>query len=186
MDKLLSCLVLFSEPDFPAVDVAGPLQIEGAIVARSVAELTAALKPDRILVWRHGSAVPADAWESISRFLDSGGSLLYLGGEPFTRPVAGAPGHRQVQPRNLAVLKTLRLNQCYRAACGDAELRGVGGFAGSVRKLNPSAWAAVLEPRLTDTKDFPDEEGSPGARDAIVRPLAFVHRADDPQFPAAA
>ena len=89
---LLQAFVIFAEPGFPAVDVSQDLiPIRDAIVATSVAELDEALRPGRVLVWRHGSAFPADAWPALVRFLEQGGSFLYLGGEPFTRPTwAGA------------------------------------------------------------------------------------------------
>ena len=84
-----------------------------------------------------------------------------------------------MQPRNLAILKTLRLNQSYRVAPASSQLHWLPAWDAATassasteasRKLSSSAWCAVLEPRLTDTKDFADEEGSPGSRDAVVRP----------------
>ena len=46
---------------------------------------------------------------------------------------------------------------------------------------------AALEPRFTDTQDFPAESGSPGAREALLRPLAYAHReGGDARFPTAA
>ena len=35
-----------------------------------------ALRPGAVLVWRHGSAFPAEAWKAISEFLEAGGNLL--------------------------------------------------------------------------------------------------------------
>jgi len=88
---LLRGLVIFDEPGFPAVDVSSPLpSIAEAARATSVAELERALgEPGTVLVWRHGSAYPAEAWGAIVRFLEGGGSMLVLGGEPFTRHASG-------------------------------------------------------------------------------------------------
>ncbi|MFO0984518.1 MAG: hypothetical protein U1E76_22800 [Planctomycetota bacterium] len=151
-----TALLVFDEPGFPVLDVPQPLPvIVDAAVATSAAELCEQLARAGVLVWRHGSTFPADAWSAFVAFLERGGSFLYLGGEPFTHVVTGAPGARAVQPRTVSLLKELRLNQCERVAV-------------------PDGWVAVLEPRFGDTKDFRDEDGAPGARDAILRPLAYT------------
>ncbi len=184
---LVQILVLFAEPGFPAIDVSKDLiQIPGAVVATSVAQLDEALKPGRVLVWRHGSAFPADAWPALIRFLEQGGSLLYLGGEPFTRPVTGPPGKRAVQPRTVSMLKELRLNQCYRLEVGGATLRHAGGGVPD-RTLGDDARASILEPRFTDSKLFENEDGSWGPREAVLRPLSHLYRRGaDERFPCAA
>ncbi|HEX6973548.1 MAG TPA: hypothetical protein VF147_04065, partial [Vicinamibacterales bacterium] len=180
-------LITFDEPGFPVVD-AGPLRaVAGAQSASSVAELIGALEPRAVLVWRHGSAFPADAWTAIAAFLDAGGALLYVGGEPWTRPVTGAAGSRRVEPRTLAHLQTLRINQSYRVDIGAAALGRAGAQDGASRVFPAGTWAATLEPRFTDSVDFPSESGSPGARDALLRPLAYAHAPGaDRRFPMAA
>lgn len=42
-----------------------------------------------LLINPYGSAFPKDAWDEIFAFLSAGGSLLNLGGEPFSVPVSG-------------------------------------------------------------------------------------------------
>lgn len=190
----LALFVLFADPNFPKVDVANLAPIGGAIEARSVADLTAALQPGRVFVWRHGSAFPDELWEPLTRFLDSGGSMLYLGGSPFERGASREGERWQTGPRTVAMLRALQLNQQYRVSVGEgariapARTPGGGGYrdtrdgaggrasAGAFdRVLSEDRFVAVLEPRLCNTKDFPDEDGSPGARDAVVRPLAHVY-----------
>ncbi len=177
-------LVLFDEPGFPRVDaIEPPPAIPVAVTADSIDALDRLLEPDDVLVWRHGSAFPIDAWSTVRRFLESGGSLLVLGGQPFTRPVRGDPGAREVEARSLAMLEALRLNQCRVVTAEHATLDWRGGPAPRERS-HPRI--AVLEPRLCETRDFDDEDGAPGARDAIVRPFAVVREAgDDPRFPFA-
>lgn len=177
--------VTFDEPAFPIVDAGPPVPVPGARASASVAELIEALKPGAVLVWRHGSTFPLDAWTTILKFLEDGGSLLYVCGEPFTRPVTGAPGARRAEPRTVVHLKALRLNQAYRIDVGGSEIKWIG--AGGGRPCSSASWVAALEPRFTDAPLVPDEEGSPGAREALLRPLAYAHRpGDDPRFPAAA
>jgi hypothetical protein len=179
--------VTFDEPGFPVVDVASLLDLPGSVAAGSTADLGARLAAGAVLVWRHGSAFPEDAWPDLARFLENGGSLLYLGGEPFTRPVTGPPGGRRVEPRTVVFLQSLRLNQSYRVPVGGGTLRPAPALGRVARPLPPDAWASVLEPRLTETTDFPSESGSPGQRDAIVRPLADVTTDEaGARFPVAA
>ncbi|MGE0480601.1 MAG: hypothetical protein AB7Q17_09030 [Phycisphaerae bacterium] len=192
----LALFVLFAEPEFPKVDVAELARVDGAIEARSVAELSAALQPGRVLVWRHGSGFPDELWEPLVRFLDAGGSMLYVGGQPFLHRVTGEPGRRTVEPPTVTLLRALRLNQVYRvpvrgARMAPARMPGGGHYVSGAddtegrvggraaprvfeRPLSEDRRVAFLEPRFCDTKDFSDEDGSPGARDAVLRPLAHV------------
>ena len=102
-------VVVFSEPGFPIVD-SQPV---------SAATLTAALGPDTIfagidalakggalheaslLVLPYGSAVPTEAWPSIEAYLNAGGNLLVIGGQPLHVPVSGhAGGFTQGDPQD--------------------------------------------------------------------------------------
>ncbi len=86
-------VVVFWQPDFPTV------------ASRPVdrATLYAALHPDfldlkalqapgalakcELLVLPYGSAVPTDAWKAIETYLQNGGNLLVIGGQPLRVPV---------------------------------------------------------------------------------------------------
>ena len=180
---LAPLFVVFAEPGFPLRDVSSLVAIPSAIEARSCEELAKELQPGRVLVWRHGSTFPSESWTALQRFLQDGGHLLYLGGEPFTLPVTGRAGAREVQPRSLAMPKALLLNQCYRVPVPGAQITLETGLS---RSLQEGASCVVLEPRLSDTKDFTNEDGAPGARDALLRPLAKVRLPNaDRRFPVA-
>ncbi len=188
---ILPVLILFAEAGFPTLGVPPDLPgIQGAVECRTSADLERALKPGRILVWRHGSTFPAEAWPALIRFLEHGGSFLHLGGEPFTRPVTGKPGARVVQPRTLSLLEALRLNRCCRISAGGATVSYGGCGLKDVPpdfRVPPGAHVSVLEPRFADTRDFAHKDGAPGVRDAILRPLAMARRpGGDPRFPFAA
>jgi hypothetical protein len=184
MTREIRQIVTYDEAGFPAVDSFPLRAVPGARATASTAELIDALRPGAVLVWRHGASFPADAWTAIHAFLDGGGNLLYVGGEPFTRPVIGAAGNRSVEPRTLAQLQALRLNQSYRVEVGAATLRRASG-APAARSLPTGTWVSALEPRFTETQDFPFESGSPGAREALLRPLAYAYRGEE-RLPAAA
>ncbi|RLB45214.1 MAG: hypothetical protein DRI90_28700, partial [Deltaproteobacteria bacterium] len=188
----LPILLLFGEAGFPRSDVKGPMPaIEGAKVCASVKELESELsKTDRVLVWRHGSTFPAELWPQLQDFLKKGGSLLHLGGAPFTRPVVGKPGERKIQPHTVSYLKALRLNQAHELAAGGSSLDWVApsgkGIVAS-RKLAADARVFALEPRLSEVRDFKFEDGGSGARDALLRPLAYLREPGaDKRFPHAA
>ncbi len=188
-------LILFAEPGFPAMDVWGPLPEVAGETASSVEELEELLAagPDRVLVWRHGSAFPAEAWPAIQRFLRSGGSLLHLGGVPFTHPVTGPPGARRPGPYTVSYLKQLRLNQAYEVPAGPgarlhylaASDRLEESRVPPLLHLPEKSRAFALEPRLTSGSLAPAEEGAPGPREGLVRPLAFVRSSEDGGFPGA-
>jgi len=184
---LLQSVVIFSEPDFPVSEgVEFPAEIPGALVATNSRQLAELLQEVDVLAWRHGSYFPAELWTPFVAFLERGGSLLHLGGEPFTHVVVGEPGARIVQPRSVSMLKELRLNQSYRVEVDGARLEYESLHGVAPRELADDAWVSVLEPRFSDTKDFAKEDGSPGARDAVLHPLAYLRRpGEDPAFPAA-
>src|SRR5882672_2956129 len=52
----------------------------------------ATLASTELLVLPYGSALPADAWPSIHAYLQAGGNLLVLGGQPFGVPVTASDG----------------------------------------------------------------------------------------------
>lgn len=194
LSAALPILLLFGETGFPRSGVKGPMPaIEGAKTCLTVKDLQAELgKPDRVLVWRHGSTFPAELWPTLQHFLKQGGSLLYLGGAPFTRPVVGKPGAREVQPRTVSYLKALRLNQAHEVEAAGLRLdwlpQGAGSGAPVASRVLPAdAHAYVLEPRLSEVRDFSFEDGGSGARDALLRPLAYLRKPDgDARFPVAA
>ncbi len=53
-------------------------------------ESPAALEKAELLVLPYGSAVPTDAWKTIEAYLQRGGNLLVLGGQPLRVPVTQA------------------------------------------------------------------------------------------------
>lgn len=176
-------VLVFDEPGFPAAGVTALAEVPGAR-ALGAAELARELDPSDVLVWRHGAAFPAELWGPLVRFLEGGGALLHLGGEPFTRPATGPPGARVAGERTVALARELRLGDPMLLAAGGAQLAWRDGAA---RALGPRAEVAVLEPRFADTRDAEHEDGASGARDALLRPLAHLRRpGDDPRFPFAA
>jgi hypothetical protein len=91
--------VIFWEEGFPTVASVPETQaaLTGALGAVTFADEKALDDPATLngadlLVLPYGSAVPADNWKSIQKFLSSGGSLLVLGGQALRVPVVYQDG----------------------------------------------------------------------------------------------
>jgi hypothetical protein len=95
-------VVVFWQPDFPTVS-SQPLDrgtLDKALEGMSpvFADETALAAPETLidadlLVLPYGSAVPVGSWKSIEHYLDGGGNLLILGGQPLRVPVSLVNGH---------------------------------------------------------------------------------------------
>ena len=89
--------VVFQEPGFPMVDTqpVSPATLAsalgGAPIFATVDQLRsgAVLQGASLLVLPYGSAFPAAAWPSVLHYLQQGGNLLLLGGQPLRVPVLG-------------------------------------------------------------------------------------------------
>src|ERR1035437_2960772 len=89
--------IVFWQPGFPTV-ASQPIDrasLDKALaglepVFADVAGLAAheTLSDADLLVLPYGSAVPVEAWKSIERFIDGGGNLLVIGGQPLRVPVS--------------------------------------------------------------------------------------------------
>ncbi len=88
--------IVFREPGFPTIasepvpDAVLEQVFPGAAPAGIAQLQSGALKGAKLLVLPYGSAVPAPAWDAIAAFLQRGGNLLVVGGEPGRVPVQGS------------------------------------------------------------------------------------------------
>jgi len=159
------------------------------------ATLNAALNdlPD-LFVNPYGSAFPKSVWKSLVAYLRRGGNWVNLGGAPLSRPVRKAEGaienpitqspnteHRTPNTWHIECPQTqygklLRINQAFPIDLPeDAALRCPPldvDLETHFHLFRPTrAWS--LQVRFTTTKDFPDEHGSSGPREAVLRPLVL-------------
>ena len=89
--------VIFHQTGFPSVESEEISQgtltsaFGGAPTFVDVSQLRGgeALKAAKLLVLPYGSAFPADAWTTVLHYLQGGGNLLLVGGEPLQVPVLG-------------------------------------------------------------------------------------------------
>ena len=89
--------VVFQQPGFPTIDSEALPQsalaaaVGGTPVYANVEQLRsgAPLKGASLLVLPYGSAFPAEAWPAVMQYLQLGGNLLLVGGQPLRVPVLG-------------------------------------------------------------------------------------------------
>jgi hypothetical protein len=179
-------VVVLWEVGFPCVDCVAPTQDAlRAALGRSkslqfvsVKDLPAALSSNtNLFVNPYGSAFPKSAWTAFTDYLRKGGSWVNLGGAPVSRPVRWENGAWLVETPQPAYGKQLSINQAFpidlpktvalRCPPLDADLEA------HFHLFQPRrAWS--LQVRFTNNKDFPDEGGSSGSREAVLRPLVVA------------
>jgi len=185
---------VFRAPGFPTVD-ASPIDdhvldraLEKFPVGRaaSATELAERLRgPADVLVLPYGSAFPVDAWPSIQAFLRSGGGLAVLGGAPFHEPVRSEGGAWVRGPRQTVFAHDLLIGPAEPVAIGAGwkAVDAPGKAANFFFAVPPSKTAWALTLRLATDKNYPEEHGTAGPREAVARPLA--HLVDDANVPRA-
>ena len=98
---LVAQVVVLWQPGFPTV-ASQPVErstlsaalddLHPIFLGLKALESPGALEKAELLVLPYGSAVPADAWNAIENYLEHGGNLLVLGGQPLHVPVTLAGG----------------------------------------------------------------------------------------------
>lgn len=188
---------LFQADGFPTVD-APELSGLGATLAGLPVDTLGSVDALReelrlrsydVLILPYGSAFPLAAWDELRSFVGGGGGLVVLGGAPFQQPVLqGAEGDGdggfRLGVRQPTFAKALGLGSM------DVWTRDGQGPIGTTGKVDLKAeanvehgwnragevpqtvWQPIL--RLASVKDMPDESGSEGYRDGILRPLVHV------------
>src|ERR1700759_4866153 len=96
---LVAQVVVFWQPGFPTV-ASRPVQrstlsaalndLHPVFVDLKALASPGALEKADLLVLPYGSAVPTDAWQAVGNYLEHGGNLLVLGGQPLHVPVTQA------------------------------------------------------------------------------------------------
>jgi hypothetical protein len=170
------------EPDFPVVDAAPVRQdalgaaLDGLEVRFVGAADLATLSADRgeVFLNPYGSAFPKDAWPALLAYLDAGGNWVNLGGVPCAVPVTRSDGAWRVEARQAEYHHRLGVTlACAVATAGVTQWRAnealpwASTLAAHVR--TDTVWELYY--RLSSVADAPDESGSAGPMEAVVRPL---------------
>ncbi len=127
-----------------------------------------------LLINPYGGAFPVDCWTAIRLHLSRGGNLLNLGGTPFSVPVRReGTGWRQ-EILQASYHKELGITESFDvplpAGTGLRDVPRNGGTAGLDGKFTATS-VHELYVRFTSTRDYPQEDGTSGQRDASIVPL---------------
>ncbi|MBS3943907.1 MAG: cellulase family glycosylhydrolase [Melioribacter sp.] len=193
-------VAFFIADNFPAIDV--PVIVNSELeklaanynyqILKSVESLNNNLNTTNfsLLVLPYGSAFPLDAWQTILNFLNSGGSIINIGGSPFYQPVLwqdsvwtlGIP--QQTFARKLMIGPADKIELQSNRFYSPVKTIAMNNFLFDENELKNLTTVYELTYRFTIQKDFAVEDGSSGPRDAIIRPLA--HMINKSNYPFAA
>jgi hypothetical protein len=174
-----SPIVILAEPGLPAADSAAASAeqlagwMPGAQVA-SVEQLRQLLvaPATALLVLPYGSAFPEEAWPEIKQFLQRGGNLLVLGGQPFTRAAYRDQGGWKLRDYSVRYTRPLMIDQ----------YQITPGSEGSEFQRNPEiplhlpvfSWKRAFSPVIRlSAVDLYKRGGAAGAIDARLDTLAW-------------
>lgn len=121
-----------------------------------------------LLVTPFGSAFPKRAWPEILKFLRAGGNWLNLGGIPLTRPVVRVGSGWRAEAHQTTYHKQLGITHSF-----PVQTTEVTTYQAANELTNSFTAQEIYElyVRLSSTKNEPDEDGSDGPHEGIVRPL---------------
>ncbi|HTP80860.1 MAG TPA: cellulase family glycosylhydrolase [Bacteroidota bacterium] len=182
-------ILAFSDPHFPSVE---NVQLDRSSFQStfdefdtrviSAHEIEKTLDPSAVdlFITAHGSAFPRHGMSALFRYLRAGGNWINLGGTPLGVPVSEHGGNWQPERPETVFHKSLGITQSFVVPVGEGanvqpnpEIPDI-----NIEKDFSCRSTRTMYYRLTANKDFPQEDGSAGTRDAIVRPLLWLVSSD--------
>ena len=183
-------VAVLDEPGFPTLDAPAldgrtlRSALDGLDVTHLRVRELSRLAPDTfdVCINPYGSAFPEEAWPQIHAFLSAGGNWVNVGGSPFAVPIRRDAGSWRPEVRQTAYHKALGITQSYPVDIAGLERDRPNPFVPGTRPLvygwhADTAWELYY--RFTREKEFPDEDGSDGPREATVTPLVYVYGAGE-------
>jgi hypothetical protein len=134
-------------------------------------ELITRLNTDRfdLFISPYGSAFPKRAWPAILKYLQGGGNWFNVGGVPLSRPVVRDGASWRAEPAQTSYHKRLGITQSFPITNVET-LTDTWGISLGIIK---SEEVYELYVRMSSTNSEPDEAGSDGPREAVLRPMMF-------------
>lgn len=146
----------------------------------SVSDTALGLRRDAIdvLVVPAAAHFMVESWPTLRTYLASGGHVVFLDGNPLSEPFVLIDGRPVLAgPPTPTYQHDLLIGPAERIECQGTMTSPDPDFVSTVPAVT-SAYALTV--RFTTLKDFKDEDGTSGPRDAIVRPLIQVLEAGRP------
>ncbi len=148
----------------------------------------------KLLLLPYGSAFPVEAWESIYYFLLCGRGLVVLGGSPFHQPVYWQKKENDTSNiKGNWILRTPQPTYAHQLLIGPTDpliINSSEFYSKKSKTISVSESQAnfrdflmpeivhALTLRFSTRKDFENEDGTSGQREAICRPLVHVINED--------
>lgn len=177
-----SSIAVFYEVGFPAVDSAAPSKVDLAGLVSGARFATAdelhivlSDASTRLLILPFGSAYPESAWPDIFAFLQRGGNLLVLGGQPFTRAAYRDSAGWHLRAYSIRDSRELLIDQFQETPGSDGlDFRPDPGV---VLRLPRFQWQRAFSPIIhLSSSDVYNRDGSAGTLDARLDPLVWGTR----------
>ncbi len=181
VQKHSPAVAVFWELGFPSIQDCRitQLAIEQSLAGFAVSllnerDLIAQLNTDRfdLLITPHGSAFPKRAWTAILKYLRAGGNWLNLGGVPLSRPVVRSGSAWRVESHQTTYHKLLGITHSF--PIKTAQIATYEGLESDFKADE----IYELYVRLSSSNNEPDEAGSDGPHEGIVRPLVLGFNSD--------
>lgn len=170
-------VAVFWDPKFPGVQDCGVTQesLQQSLSGFAVSflgerDLIAQLNTSSfdLLITPYGSAFPKRAWNAILKYLRAGGNWLNLGGVPLTRPVVRPGTEWRAESHQTTYHKQLGITHSFPVR-GDTV--STYEAAHDFKRGLKAEEIYELYVRLSSSNNEPDEAGSDGPHEGIVRPL---------------
>jgi hypothetical protein len=138
-------------------------------------ELLAQLDAARfdLLVTPYGSAFPKLIWNTLLKYLRAGGNWLNIGGVPLSNPVVRDGSRWLIEPSQTSYHKRLGITHSFIIETSTYDI-GDSQFVGGLKAEK----VYELYVRLSATNNEPDEAGSDGPHEGVVRPVSSIFNGD--------
>ena len=167
-------VAILHEPGFPIVDGVGvtPTQIQSILppdkaTLLRVEEAREQLSAFHTLITPYGSCFPVDLWPIFLTFLRTGGHWINLGGAPLSIPVFRSTSGWISGACTTKYSRELGILQSFPVVPSPVDRYDDAGLAAGCRPEK----IYELTVRLTETVDFPDEDGPAGTMEGKLNPL---------------
>lgn len=177
--RRLRVLVL-EEPSFPAGEIEMPEQAQllrelsaydCAFVGLAEFASRLAARDADVVVTPHGSHFPKSAFVPLVSYLNAGGNWVNIGGVPLSVPVVREGAEWRMEASTTAYHKRLGITQAFPVDAASVAAYEKTGISLESELRFTATEIYELYVRFTETRDFPSEDGTAGARDAVLRPL---------------
>jgi hypothetical protein len=182
LSQVFSNVVVFSETGFPSADSSAPSQSQlkstlpgAAFVSLEQLKPALAASSTKLLVLANGSAFPETEWSDVYSYLQRGGNLLVLGGQPFTRAAYRNSQGWQLRDYSVRFIQQLSIDQ-YQETPGSDGLNFEPN-PDVVLQLPQFSWQRAFSPIIRlSAVDLYHRGGSAGSIDARLDPLVWGTR----------